>query len=53
MTVASPSILPTPSAPAVRHRLLPLLEAVALRSPASPALAPGFEPLCYADLVCR
>src|SRR5688572_4287024 len=54
MTVASPSIVPTPSATAARHRLLPLLEAVAARGPASPALlAPGFEPLCYADLVAQ
>ena len=33
---------------------MPLLEAVAARAPASPALlAPGHEPLCYADLVAQ
>ena len=51
----APGILPaarTPAPPAARLSLLPLLEGVAGRSPASGALlAPGRDPLCYADLV--
>jgi acyl-CoA synthetase (AMP-forming)/AMP-acid ligase II len=49
----SAEALNTP-APAPGLALLPLLEAIGTRSPASPALlAPGREPLCYADLVAQ
>src|SRR5688500_693486 len=50
MTAASTLFLP-PTASAGGHRLIRCLEAVAARFPASPALlAPGYEPLCHADL---